>query len=138
MTFNSHLLILHKLKEGEDPLTVPLFWVDFWILMHDVPLWFMSEVVAKQFGNFVGQYLEYDGSSNQLSYKRIMRVRVRVDVRRPLRRRKSLTLPAGESSFVRFEYEKLTLFCFICGKLGHGESYCPIRAHDPQHCFTFQ
>lgn len=27
-TFNSHL-ILHRLKEGKDPLLVPLFWVDF-------------------------------------------------------------------------------------------------------------
>ncbi|MFQ6619983.1 hypothetical protein Gotur_000948 [Gossypium turneri] len=26
-----------------------------------------------------------------------------------------------------FKYEKLSLFCFICGKIGHGESYCPFR-----------
>ncbi|MBA0729828.1 hypothetical protein Golax_025871 [Gossypium laxum] len=29
--------------------------------------------------------------------------------------------------YARFKYEKLSLFCFICGKLGHGKSYCPLR-----------
>lgn len=29
--------------------------------------------------------------------------------------------------YARFQYEKLSLFCFIYGKLGHGESFCPVR-----------
>lgn len=63
---------------------------------------------------------------------------MKLDVRKPLRRSKSITLPNGVSSFVRFEYEKLSLFCFICGKLGHGESYCPLCVHNPQQEFSFQ
>lgn len=53
-----------------------------------------------------------------------------MDVQKLLKRRKSVTLPNGESSAVRFEFEKLTLFCFICGKLGHGERFFPIKAHN--------
>ncbi|KAE8678428.1 hypothetical protein F3Y22_tig00111410pilonHSYRG00064 [Hibiscus syriacus] len=44
--FNSHLLILHRLKEGEVPLDVPLYISPFWILVHDVPHGYMSEGVA--------------------------------------------------------------------------------------------
>ncbi|MBA0594235.1 hypothetical protein Gorai_011147, partial [Gossypium raimondii] len=136
--FNSHLLVLHRLKEEEDPLSVQLNWVDFWMLIHDLPLGFMSEAVARQLGSFIGVFLEYDASTTQLGYKRIMMLNVRIDVRKPLKKKKKLTLSNGESIYVRFEYEKLTLFCFLCGKLRHGKTFYPIRAHNPLQEYVFR
>ncbi|MBA0568542.1 hypothetical protein Golob_006033 [Gossypium lobatum] len=135
--FNSHLLILHRLKEGEDPLIVQFHWVDFWMPIHDLPLGFIFETVAQQLGNFIGAFIEYDVLATQLGYKRIIRIRVRINVRKPLKRKKKRVLPNGESVYVRFEYEKITLFCFLCGKLGHGESFCPIRDHHPRQEYVF-
>ncbi|KAK9008372.1 hypothetical protein V6N11_075270 [Hibiscus sabdariffa] len=51
----------------------------------------------------------------------------RTDLKKPLKRRKKILLPNGTSAFVSFQYEKLKLFCFRCGKLGHGEGFCPLR-----------
>ncbi|PPS12472.1 hypothetical protein GOBAR_AA08177 [Gossypium barbadense] len=31
---------------------------------------------------------------------------------------------------VRFQYKRLSVFCFLCGQLGHGESFCSGRAQD--------
>ncbi|MBA0562302.1 hypothetical protein Golob_007357 [Gossypium lobatum] len=45
--FNSHLLVMCKLRDGDDPKTVPLFNVDFWVLVQYLPYGFMSELVAK-------------------------------------------------------------------------------------------
>nr|KJB47906.1 hypothetical protein B456_008G047000 [Gossypium raimondii] len=45
--FNSHLLVMCKLRYGDDPKNVPLFNVDFWVLVQDLPHGFMSELVAK-------------------------------------------------------------------------------------------
>ncbi|KAG8498081.1 hypothetical protein CXB51_007414 [Gossypium anomalum] len=136
--FNSHLLILFRLQQGEDPLSVPLHWVEFWILIHDLPFGFITDAVAHQLGNFIGEFIEYDSVAVQLGYKRIMRVRVKVDVRKPLKRKKRIALRNGDSVYVRFEYEKLTLFCFLCGKLGHGESFCPVRIIQPQSEYVFK
>ncbi|MBA0881584.1 hypothetical protein Goshw_011787 [Gossypium schwendimanii] len=97
----------------------------------------MADNVAHQLGNFVGEFIKYDTAATQLGYKCIMRIRVRVDVRKPLKRKKMIALKNGESVYVRFEYEKLTLFCFLCGKLGYGESFCPIRAIQPQSEYVF-
>ncbi|MBA0695872.1 hypothetical protein Goari_002470, partial [Gossypium aridum] len=52
-TFNNHLILLHKLKVGEDPTSTPLIYSDFWVHVHDLPSGYSSDQVAKQLGNFV-------------------------------------------------------------------------------------
>ncbi|MBA0812531.1 hypothetical protein Gohar_026496, partial [Gossypium harknessii] len=64
-----------------------------WMLVHDIPHGFMSENVAKQLGNFIGAFLDYDTSFIQSGNMRVMRIRVKLDVRRSLQRRKSLLFP---------------------------------------------
>ncbi|MBA0610739.1 hypothetical protein Godav_011544 [Gossypium davidsonii] len=54
-------------------------------------------------------------------------MRVKVDIRAPLKRRKNIQLSPGDSIYVQFWYEKLTLFCFLCGRLGHGDNFYPIH-----------
>lgn len=41
--------------------------------------------------------------------------------------KKRIALPNGSLIYVNFAYEKLTLFCFLYGKLGHSESFCLLR-----------
>ncbi|GMI95765.1 hypothetical protein like AT3G31430 [Hibiscus trionum] len=124
--FNSHLLLLHKLEKGEDPMVVSLNTSPFWVLVRDVPHGYMLEHFAKVLGNFIGEFMEYDAAAISLGYKGTMRIQASFDIRKPLKRRKKVALNNGGYVYVRFEYEKLQLFCFICGRIGHGESLCPI------------
>ncbi|MBA0737291.1 hypothetical protein Gogos_010761 [Gossypium gossypioides] len=55
-----------------------------------VGMFLTSSVLAKQLGCFIGVFLEYDASDIELRYKRIMGIRVRIDVRKPLKRKKKL------------------------------------------------
>ncbi|MBA0592301.1 hypothetical protein Gorai_009284, partial [Gossypium raimondii] len=59
-TFNNHLLVYHRLQLGEDPLRVPLHFVDYWIQVHDLSPGLMSEGMIKQSGAFLGTYIDYD------------------------------------------------------------------------------
>ncbi|KAK5802171.1 hypothetical protein PVK06_029754 [Gossypium arboreum] len=87
----------------------------------------MSESLAKQFGDFLGKFLDYDTSIPVLGPKTYMRIRVSLDVAGPLKRKKKIQVGGYLTVYACFKYEKLSLFCFICGKLGHGESYYPFR-----------
>ncbi|MBA0701385.1 hypothetical protein Goari_027379, partial [Gossypium aridum] len=89
-TFNNHLLILSKLKRDEDLLKIPLVYVPFWVQIHDVPIGLFSENLAKLPENFIGAFLEYDGSNLGKKNHNFMRVRVQIDIRKPLRRNKQV------------------------------------------------
>ncbi|MBA0626364.1 hypothetical protein Godav_004043 [Gossypium davidsonii] len=76
-TFNNHLLLLHRLQEGDDLNLVPLCYAYFWVQVHDLPSRFFSDYVAEQLGDFVGKFLEHDikqitqGHGNRFCQKRI-------------------------------------------------------------------
>ncbi|MBA0670775.1 hypothetical protein Goklo_024329, partial [Gossypium klotzschianum] len=106
--FNNHLLILQKVPVGVNPAAMELNHSEFWIQVHELPPGLMSVAMAKQFGDFCGKFVD-------------------LNIVAPLKRKKKVLVGKSMVIYARFKYEKLSLFCFICGKLGHGESYCPFR-----------
>ncbi|MBA0647348.1 hypothetical protein Goklo_015243, partial [Gossypium klotzschianum] len=35
--FNNHLLMIHRLEDGDDSMNVPLIYAIFWVQRHDIP-----------------------------------------------------------------------------------------------------
>ncbi|MBA0605499.1 hypothetical protein Godav_018069, partial [Gossypium davidsonii] len=58
--FNRHLILFCQLVHGEDSLQVPLVFAECWVQVHNLPMGIMSKGMACQFGNFIGQILDYD------------------------------------------------------------------------------
>ena len=54
-----------------------------------------------------------------------MRIRVSIDVRQPLKRRMWLKKVGRDWMWVDFKDERLNVFCFLCGLLGHTAKNCP-------------
>ncbi|MBA0770120.1 hypothetical protein Gotri_018793, partial [Gossypium trilobum] len=69
-----------------------LFGVDFCIHVHDLLAGLISKGMTKQFDDFLGQFLDYDAKSISMDYRSYIRIRVRIDVRNPLKRRKKIVL----------------------------------------------
>ncbi|KAH1107539.1 hypothetical protein J1N35_011307 [Gossypium stocksii] len=72
--------------ENEDPMSVPLVYSNWWIQIHDLPPGFFRESMAVQFGDFLGNFLEYDTKQLSNGNMNYMRIRVKLDVRIPLKR----------------------------------------------------
>ncbi|CAN0885551.1 hypothetical protein LINGRAHAP2_LOCUS15144 [Linum grandiflorum] len=61
-----------------------------------------------------------------------MRIRVNLDVRKSLVREKLVKKPSSKVLVV-FRYEKLPIFCFLCGRIGHIDRAYEVRFHFPRN-----
>ena len=123
-TFNQHLLITSRVQVGDNPMQIPLFLSEFWIQVYDLPCGFMSEKVAKEIGKFIGVYIEADAKNFDGIWRNFMRIRVAIDVRKPLKKRMRIKKLGGEWAWINFKYERMPTFCFYCGIIGHNEKFC--------------
>ncbi|MBA0707183.1 hypothetical protein Goshw_028991 [Gossypium schwendimanii] len=65
-----------EMKEGDDPQKLLLFFVNFWVQVHDLPKGLMSEQMVTQFGNFVGRFVGYNAKAGS---KGFIRIRIAID-----------------------------------------------------------
>lgn len=94
-----------SIPQGKDPLKVPLWFLNIWIQIHELPSEFMLETVGKQLGNFFGEFLLYDSKNNTFIWRKCMRIKIRIDMRKPLKCKKKVTRKNGQDFVVICKYE---------------------------------
>lgn len=73
---------------------------------------------------FFGTFVHYDAKNNSSIWREYMRIRIKMDVRIPIKRKKKIVRKDKSEVIVTCKYEKLGDFCFICGMLSHTERFC--------------
>ncbi|PNY16121.1 hypothetical protein L195_g012831, partial [Trifolium pratense] len=126
-TFDNNMLILEQLHLGMQVESIPLFHVNMWVQVHDLPMGLMKEKVGIPLANYIGSFVEYDKNNNSSFWRQFMRLRVKLDVRMPLKKDTKVMNKEGKWCTVKFKYEKLGTFCFVCGVMGHAENRCEVR-----------
>nr|POE78874.1 hypothetical protein CFP56_69281 [Quercus suber] len=84
----------------------------------------VEEKIGRDIGNSIGNFMAADSKSWSSDQAKFMRIRVNIPLNRPLRRCGVVVNPEGEKFKVYFRYERLPVFCFLCGVMGHDERHC--------------
>lgn len=58
------------------------------------------------------------------------RIRIMLDVKKPLRQGIFISTEDSEKMWLAFKYENLPLFCLDCGKIGHGIVDCEVLSKE--------
>lgn len=86
-SFNRRALIMQRMKEGDIPRNIALSSLDLWMQVYDLKPGFMSEKILTEVGNYVGKFVASCPSNLTGVWRDYFRIRVTVDVTKPLKRK---------------------------------------------------
>uniref|UniRef100_A0A803L340 CCHC-type domain-containing protein n=1 Tax=Chenopodium quinoa TaxID=63459 RepID=A0A803L340_CHEQI len=82
-------------------------------------------------GEYLGRFLEFD-DDDPLGWTEFVRMKIWVDIRKPLRRGVLLATGPSSSKWIDMKYERLADFCFYCGRLDHTDRDCNFKEQDQE------
>ncbi|XP_019196042.1 PREDICTED: uncharacterized protein At4g02000-like [Ipomoea nil] len=109
---------------GVRPEDVELASIPFWVQIHGLPTMFASQDFIAKIGDHVGEFITADPFNFGGTWKSYYRIRVKMNITSPLKRRMKLTRRDGSVQWIMFKYERLSTFCYCCGILGHSDKFC--------------
>lgn len=96
-SFDQSLILMNQLQDNQKPEDVVLSRASFWVQVHGLSPGFLLETVARGVGDFIGIFEMADPRNFEGVRKEFMRVRVSVDVTKPLKSRMKLKREGGGS-----------------------------------------
>ncbi len=100
--------------------------------IHNLPILCMKKTVVEMLGRFIGAMIRTQVQDEDSGSGRWMRVRVQVDISKPLIRGRRIGLANDGEGWVSFQYERLPNFCYWCGIPTHGEKDCEAWLNTPK------
>ncbi|XP_028099887.1 uncharacterized protein LOC114299366 [Camellia sinensis] len=125
-----NLLVLQALITGSSVSEMEFSHCPFWVQVHGLPLDRMTrrngQIITSNIGSPIGVEGPHDGL---LLYRSFLRIRVDIEVTKPhpigfhLKRKDPITSDVSEK-WVDYKYERLSDFCYDCGRIGHDNQSC--------------
>ncbi|XP_013646182.2 uncharacterized protein LOC106350893 [Brassica napus] len=116
----------------EKPPEDYLNYVFIWVRLRNIPVNHYTLKAITALGDLVGEVVEvaFDPSKPQIND--YVRVKIRFNVSKPLRKSKVVNLPSGGQTSILYEYERIHKRCFHCQRLTHEQTVCPIKLRSLQ------
>ncbi|KAL2928796.1 Gag polyprotein [Bienertia sinuspersici] len=122
--FDRHALLLEEIGDSEKPSDVNLYYLPIWARVYNLPFkGRFNSTNVESVGNKIGTFVKVD-KSGSMGINKSIGLKVIIDVRKPLVQKAKIKMRDGKEDFFEVKYEKPPLFCFFCGKLGHGTKDC--------------
>lgn len=98
-----------------------------WVRAFNVPPSGMIQKVGNLIGNSIGECISVDAEEDGRCLGLYIRIRVKFDISKPLKRVVKLTLDPGNPPVgIVLRYKKVPDYCYICGKFGHQFKQCSL------------
>ncbi|KAM0865473.1 hypothetical protein ACQ4PT_043245 [Festuca glaucescens] len=122
-TFRGWGVLIEDYDRLSDPEKFVFGGIYVWAQIHGIPELYRKKEVVDDLARRVGKIKEVQMAPKLFYDGNYVRIRVRVDISRPLMRFVSLTMPEGKRRLA-VKYEKIPFFCKRCGLLGHDHEEC--------------
>ena len=110
---------------AERPPPGYLQYVSIWVRIRNIPVNHYTKPAIEELGGLIGhvEMVAFDPEKSQR--QDYVRVKVRIEVNKPLKRSRVLNLPGGDQTTIYFFYEKMQKRCTHCQRLTHAKDRCP-------------
>ncbi|KAF4380860.1 hypothetical protein G4B88_010790 [Cannabis sativa] len=109
------------------PVTFQLMRV--WIQIHNLPHEYFSKENGYLLGGMVGKVIKVElEEANPASWSKFMKVLVDIEFDKPLFSGCFCDLATGVKQWIQVKYERIGIFCYFCGCLGHQQRGCKLSS----------
>jgi hypothetical protein len=131
-TFRGWAVLIEDYDGKEDPEKMSFNGLHIWAQIHGIPELYRKMEVIDDLARRIGKTKEVQMSPKLFFEGNYVRLRVMIDVSKPLMRFVSLMVEGEGRKRLAVKYEKIPFFCKRCGLLGHDHEECGDGAWEPK------
>jgi hypothetical protein len=129
--FGKDLVVMADFDESKSLEELEFIYIPIWLRISKLPFSMMNKTVGEAIGEEMGVFMEMDKEDDGTAVGRFLRIKIRMDIRRPLRRGVLVQVEweKGEPRplWCPVVYEYLPDFCYTCGLIGHIDKACATK-----------
>ena len=100
-----------------------------WIQIHGIPTMYQTKEVGYSIEATIGSVESVDVNEKGFCLGNFMRIRVTINISNPLCKGRKVRLGGLSQIWVDFKYERMPIFCYLCGMVTHAKNNCLVGLH---------